>query len=205
MSRFPLASLLLAALMLLLMVLPSGVQELLYFNSRHLQQGMPTGLVTGHWIHADGEHLWWNLGAFLILAPLVEMHSRGLLFRGLIMGTLCVDLLLLAPWTELQRYCGLSGVLNTLFGIALCLCWQRTRSPMVPAVAVFGAIKIALEITSGQAVFTEISWPPFALAHLAGILGAPLAIWWSSLPGGERKSAITAAARSHHGDLVTGK
>jgi hypothetical protein len=177
MMRLPVVSLLLAVLMILLMSLSSPVQELLYFNRDHLWQGWPAGLLSSHWIHADSKHLGWNLGALLLLAPLIEMRSRTLLVWSIAIGMVCVDLLLLSPWTGLQRYCGLSGVLNTLLGVALFLFWQRTRSPAVFVLALAALIKIAQEVISGQALFTNISWPPFALAHLAGIAGTPLAIW----------------------------
>ena len=189
MKRLPIISLMLAAVSLLLMMLLPAAHELLYFDSRHLQQGMPIGLVTAHWIHVDFDHLLWNVGALLLLAALIEQHSRSLLVLSLAAGMVCVDLLLLSPWSVLQRYCGLSGVLNTLLGTLLYLYWRDTRSPVVMVIAFLAVIKIALEVRSGQALFTNTSWPPFAMAHLAGMLGTPLAIWWeeSSWGSGHRR------------------
>lgn len=201
--HWPLLSLALGALAASLMLLSPAAQALLYFDVMSLKQGLPLGLVTAHWVHADGVHLAWNLVALCALGAIIEAHSRALLVRSLIAGTLCVDLLLLSPLSDLQRYCGLSGVLNTLFGVVLILYWQRSRSPTVIIVACLGAIKIALEIHTGQAVFTQVSWPPFAPAHLAGLVGAPVAVCctrerrtrWPRLP----------PPRSEHGDLVPGE
>jgi rhomboid family GlyGly-CTERM serine protease len=205
MTRIPLLSLLLGAVTLLLMASPPAIHELLYFDTRQLQQGMPLGIITAHWIHADGEHLAWNLGALLLIAPLIEMHSRTLLWSSLLAGTVCVDLLLISPWSDLQRYCGLSGVLNTLFGTLLYLYWRRTRSPVVVIVSFLAVVKIALEVISGQALFTDFGWPPFAIAHLAGILATPLAIWCACHLKSRQCRMATTAARSVHGDLVTGE
>ena len=96
MKRLPIISLMLAAVSLLLMMLLPAAHELLYFDSRHLQQGMPIGLVTAHWIHVDFDHLLWNVGALLLLAALIEQQSRSLLVLSLAAGMVCVDLLHIA-------------------------------------------------------------------------------------------------------------
>ena len=192
MKRIPIVSLLLAVISLLLMTLSQEWHELLYFDTEQLQHGMPFGLVTAHWIHVDSQHLAWNVGALLFIAAGIEWHSRGLLLSSIVIGMVCVDLLLLSPLSDLQRYCGLSGVLNTLFGSLLYLYWRQTRSPFILIIACLALIKIALEVRSGQALLTDISWPPFAMAHLAGILGTPLAIWWeeSSWGSGHRQARL---------------
>ncbi len=174
MTRIPLLSLCLTAASCLLMLLPPELHALLYFDRQQLAAGHPLGLVTGHWIHADWQHLAWNAAALLILAGAIERHSRRLLVASIAAGTLAVDALLLSPFCELVRYCGLSGLLNTLLGVALYLLWRETRSPVVPLVGAAALAKIALELQSGQSVFTDISWPPFAAAHLAGMTGAAL-------------------------------
>lgn len=170
-------------------LLPQATQGLLVFDTAELARGNPLGLVTGHWIHADGEHLLWNAGALLVLGGMIEQHSRRLLLGGLAAGTIAVDALLLAPWVELQRYCGLSGVLNTLLVILLVGLWQRQRSPLLPLVGVLSLAKIALEMSSGNALFSHTAWPPFAAAHLAGVLGAGLVLLYRvrvGTPSGQR-------------------
>ncbi len=177
-ARLPLLSLALGVAACLLMALPPALREQLYFDRSLLFGGNPAGLVTGHWLHAGLEHLAWNVTALVVLAAMLEQYSRRLLVGGLCVGMLAVDLLLLSPWCELQRYCGLSGLLNTLLGLVLYLQWRDTRSPMVLFIALACLAKIALEVLSGQSLFTEIDWPPFAAAHLAGITGAALMVAW---------------------------
>jgi rhomboid family GlyGly-CTERM serine protease len=175
-GRLPLVSMALCALACLLMLLPPAVHERLYFDHRLLRGGDVVGLVSGHWIHADGGHLAWNVAALSILAAVIERHSRRLLLHSLAVGTACVDLLLLSPLSAIQRYCGLSGLLNTLLGVALYLCWRETRSAMVPLMGAACLAKIALESLTGHSLFTDISWPPFPAAHLAGMAGAALVL-----------------------------
>lgn len=178
MKRFPLVTLALCALACLLMLLPPALHQRLYFDHRLLREGDFLGLVTGHWIHADSGHLAWNVAALSILAAVIERRSRRLLLGSLVVGTVCVDLLLLSPVSDIQRYCGLSGVLNTLTGVALFMCWRETRSAVVPLLGAACLAKIALESHTGHSLFTDITWPPFAPAHLAGMAGAALLPGW---------------------------
>lgn len=173
----PIVTLLLCCTSYVLFLLPAPAQTLLYFDTDQLLAGNSIGLITGHWMHADSEHLWWNLAAFLVLGAILEGRSRRLLLWAITVGIFCVDLLLLSTYSELQRYCGLSGLLNTLLGTVLFIYWRETGSALIVMTGALSLGKIALELVSGQSIFTDTSWPPFAAAHLAGILGAPLALW----------------------------
>ena len=203
MTRIPIITLLLCCLAGGLMLLPPDAHNALYFNHDSLYSGRFLGLVTGHWMHADLQHLAWNVSALAILGALIEARSRTLLLWSILVGMLSVDLLLLSPFSELQRYCGLSGLLNTLLGVALYLLWRETRSAMVALTALLCMGKIALEMYSGQSIFTHLTWPPFAIAHLAGILGTPLAV----LPVARLRreySQLNNNKGTHHEHLVSG-
>ena len=143
----------------------------------HLEPSQWWRLLSAHWTHVDGEHLAWNLAALVLLAALIERVSRTLLLWTLALGVLSVDLLLLSPLCSLDRYCGLSGVLNGLLAVTLGLIWQRGRSPWLIVAGLLCAAKIALELALGEALFTGVAWPPYAAAHLAGALAAPVALW----------------------------
>lgn len=203
MNRMPLFTLLLCSLAGSLMFLPSAAHEVLYFDYRILSAGNWLGLISGHWVHADASHLLWNVSALAVLAGLIEARSRRLLAWSILVGMVSVDLLLLSPLSDLQRYCGLSGLLNTLLGVVLYLVWRKTRSRIVITVGLACLAKIALEIYFGQSVFTDITWPPFAMAHLAGMLGAPLAVAFGDRIRSEH-STLKNKKRTHHGHLVSG-
>ena len=180
MKQIPFITLLLALLAGALMLLPAAQKAHLYVDLDAIEQGHFLGLLSGHWMHADFEHLVWNVAAFAILGSLLERHSRTLLLSSLAIGTLAIDVLLLSPLSDIQRYCGLSGVLNTLLGVALYLNWRQTRSALVVMIGFLSILKILIELGSGQSVFTDISWPPFPLAHLAGLLATPVVIIWAN-------------------------
>lgn len=185
-----------------LMLLPADVHQLLYLDFQQLSLSSPAGLVTGHWIHADAQHLLWNVAGLGVLAAIIEARSRAVLLWSIVAGMVSVDLLLVSPFSDLQRYCGLSGLLNTLLGVAIWIKWQDTRSPWVVALAMAAVLKIGFELYSGKSVFTDISWPPYAAAHLAGLLGAALAIGLSGLAN--TKLFLTDnIKRSGDGNLVT--
>ncbi len=176
MKQLPYLTFSLTVLSIVLMLLPETWHTKLYFDRQLLANGHVWGLLSGHWLHAGTQHLLWNAPAFALLASLIELRSRWLLVASLLVGTVSVDLLLLSPLVEIQRYCGLSGILNTLLGVALCLVWRETRSAVVLVIAVLSTLKIVIEINSGHSIFTDINWPPFPLAHLAGLLGTPVAM-----------------------------
>jgi rhomboid family GlyGly-CTERM serine protease len=127
-------------------------------------------LVSAHWIHSDAGHLAWNVGALLLLGSIVEAGGRRLLPLGLLAGTVAVDLLLWWGVPEMSRYCGLSGVLNTLLVIALWTAWRRSNHWIPWAVGVASLLKIVAESSSGQALLTQTAWAGFPMAHLAGWL-----------------------------------
>jgi rhomboid family GlyGly-CTERM serine protease len=180
-KQIPIVTPLLALLAGALMFLPASQKTLLFLDLGGISEGHLLGFISGHWMHADPGHLLWNVAAFAILGALIERHSRALLFCSLAIGTLCVDLLLLSPFSDIQRYCGLSGVLNTLLGVSLYLSWRRTRSGLVILVGLLSIMKIVIEIRYGHSLFTDISWPPFPLAHLVGLLATPVAILFFQL------------------------
>lgn len=203
MMRIPTLTLLFCSLAGGLMLLPPAAHTALYFNFDELMAGRWPGLISGHWMHADWPHFVWNVSAFALLGTMIEARSRTLLLCSILVGMLSVDLLLLSPFSELQRYCGLSGLLNTLLGVALYQFWRETRSALVTLTALLCMGKIALEMHSGQSVFTDISWPPFAEAHLAGILGTPLALMLGAVAR-QGYSQPNNNKGAHHEHLVTG-
>jgi membrane associated rhomboid family serine protease len=185
MIQWPAITALLSTAAACLALLPPTLREALYFDYQRLIAGNGVGLVSGHWLHVDTGHMVWNVLALAILGALIESQSRRLLLWSLVLGTASVDLLLLSPLSDLVRYCGLSGLLNTLMGVVLFLLWNGTRSLMVPAIGLLWVIKTGVELQSGQSLLTAISWPPYAPAHLAGMVAAPLALLLGHRRGGD--------------------
>ncbi len=144
---------------------------LIYLDRMAVWQGDMLRLLSGHLMHTDLQHWALNTGVFAILGAIIEQRSRGLLLVGLVAGMCAVDLWLVSPWASIQVYCGLSGVLNTLFVLAAGVVWERNPHGLIPALLIGAGIKIVVELVSGVAVLSATLWPPYPPAHLAGFLG----------------------------------
>lgn len=156
-------------------------RSLLYFSADHIMAGETWRALSGHLVHADPAHLFWNGLGLAVLGGVIERQSRELWWASLAVGVLAVDILLFMPFARLDYYCGLSGVLNTFLIIALWLEWLSTRSRIVIAVSVACLAKVMIEVALDSSVLTQISWPPFPWAHVAGMSGGLLLIgFWSA-------------------------
>lgn len=148
-----------------------------YFSSADIAQGEIWRLLTGHFSHADPEHLLWNGLGFMVLGVMIERRSVAALWISLGAGIVAVDILLLSPFSQLKYYCGLSGMLNSLLVVVLWLEWQASRSYWVAVVALGCVLKVVIEIYLETSIVTNISWPPYAWSHAAGLLGGLLAVY----------------------------
>jgi membrane associated rhomboid family serine protease len=106
-----------------------------------------------------------------------------------------VSTLLLSPFSQLDYYCGLSGVLNTLLLAALWYEWRRTRSWLIIVITLGAVIKTLIEVSSGEALLTHIDWPPYAWSHVAGLIGGILLVlirrkYKRLLPDGREQAAV---------------
>jgi len=149
---------------------------LLYFSAADIARGEIWRIVTGHFMHADLQHLMWNGLGLAVLGTLIEQRSRNVLWVALGVGIVSVSALLLSPFPQLEYYCGLSGVLNTLLLVALWLEWRFTRSWLVIVITGGSILKVVIEVSQGTSIMTHISWPPYAWSHVAGLIGGFLII-----------------------------
>ena len=152
----------------------------LYFSSADIWKGEVWRIVSGHFIHADLQHLLWNCLGLAVLGSLLEYRSRQLLLASSGAGILFVSALLLTPFSQLDYYCGLSGVLNTLLLVALWVQWKLTRSWWIIILAFGSIVKVLVEVSQGISLVTHISWPPYAWSHVAGLSGGLFIIWIQS-------------------------
>ncbi len=170
--RPPWLTLAAAALAAALYAAAGPAPEALLFDRGAIAAGEVWRLLTGHFVHADLAHLGWNLAALLPLGILLELKAgcRGWAWAGLfLIGVLAVDAWLLAAEPDLAVYCGLSGVLNALFGALALLLW-RQRGQLLFLVAVLCDLaKIVLEAAEGGALLPTSSWASVPGAHLAGL------------------------------------
>ena len=152
----------------------------LYFSAADIFQGEAWRLVSGHFMHADLQHLLWNCLGLAVLGTLLEYRSRRVFLASLGTGVIFVSALLLMPFSRLDYYCGLSGVLNTLLLVTLWFEWRMTRSWMIVLIACGCIAKVLIELSQGISIVTHISWPPYAWSHVAGLSGGFVLIWIQS-------------------------
>jgi rhomboid family GlyGly-CTERM serine protease len=160
--------------------LAGPASELLVLDRQAIVDGELWRLITGHWVHSDGEHLAWNVAGLLVLGWLFEPLLRTRLLAVLLAGTVGVDLAVWYALPDLERYCGLSGLLNTLLAAGLCLMWKTTRAPLVILTGAGAVVKIAVETLSATALFTHSTWPSVPPIHAIGFAAGIL--WWMAFP-----------------------
>jgi rhomboid family GlyGly-CTERM serine protease len=165
--RFPILTVGAVLLTTVMMAIPQR-HGLFYFELSSVISGEWWRLLSGHLIHSDWQHWFWNVAALAVLGSYLEKQSKYLWIMGMLVGIASVNLLLLSGFSQVTRYCGLSGVLNTLLVLALFLYWREMRSGWVIVAVLICLIKLTLELFSGTSLLTHISWPPFPVAHLVG-------------------------------------
>jgi len=139
-------------------------------NQARVAQGEWGRLVTGHPVHSDAEHLFWDVAALVLIGWMLDRRNPRALMRGLLAGAAAVNAWLWLGLPQLERHCGLSGVLNTLIVLLVAQLWRETRQPWVVILAVVLLVKPIAELHSGRALLTHTAWPSLPSAHLAGLL-----------------------------------
>ena len=152
-------------------------KTLFYFSAADINRGEAWRLLSGHLMHADGQHLLWNCLGLAVLGTIIEKHSRMTLWTALGAGIVSVNVLLLTPFAQLDYYCGLSGVLNTLLLVALWLEWRASRSWLIIVIGCGSVAKVLVEVSLSASIVTHISWPPYAWSHVAGMTGGLMVIF----------------------------
>ena len=172
----PWRTLLLVLLSLAAWLLPGAAPELWVFDRMAVLDGEYWRLLTAHWVHSDPEHAIWNIGALSLMGLMFERQLGGRLPLALVAGMVGVDIWLWWLQPELVYYCGLSGILNSLLAVALLRLLSSTPHPVVWLTAIGCLLKVALELQTGQALFTSSAWESVPGAHAAG-LASGLLLW----------------------------
>jgi rhomboid family GlyGly-CTERM serine protease len=127
-------------------------------------------LLTGHWVHSDASHAGWDISMMLLFGVLFEARLQWRLPLVLLLASCAVDAWLWWGVPDLRFYCGLSGILNGVLIVGLLEWWRETRHPLMLLTIAASALKIVIEIHSGQALLTQTAWPSLPTAHAAGFL-----------------------------------
>lgn len=176
----PWATILAAALAVVVYFLPTGSETLVY-DRRLVDQGEWWRVLTCHWVHFTPSHLGWNLAVLLpagIWAERVAPVRSRLLY---LVAAVLIGGVLHFFEPMLMRYGGLSGIAAGLVAFLAIVQLRQGASDRWFWRAVLGllALKIVVEVLLGSpllARFPDPSMRSVALAHLAGVVAALLTL-----------------------------
>ncbi len=170
--RLPWFTLLLAGAAVVIYAIAGPAPAGLLFDRAALARGEVWRLLTAHLVHSDRAHLAWNLAALVPLGALLELRAgcRGWRYLGVLaIGAFAVDAWLWWLEPDLALYCGLSGILNSLFAALAVTLWRETRHPAFLLALAGNLVKIAVEAANGAALLPTTIWASVPGAHLAGL------------------------------------
>ncbi len=154
-------------------VLFGGAAEGLIYVRTAIAGGEVWRLLTAHLTHIDAAHLFWNVGAFALMGWMLETQFKlpALRHAGLLLTAAAgVNTWLWFGELHLERYAGLSAILNAQFIVLVAMTWRETRHPIAVLAGLGGIGKVCAEIALGASLLTAPSWPPLPEAHATGLL-----------------------------------
>lgn len=181
-----------------LFLLPETIFEALLFDRQAIFSGELWRLLSGHLLHGDNNHLSLNLLAFLILSTIIEHSSPKQYWSTLLFSMTGVAVGLLLWSTELNYYCGLSGVLNSLLMIVLVDRWRMTANPLFIVIGIGAGIKVLIEMQTANAIFSNTSLMVVPESHLLGLVSGIVFVILSN----QQSSSIRLQASQFNNELV---
>lgn len=175
--RLPCASLFLSAAAVLVFVLPYATTWLQY-DRLAIAAGEIWRLVSSHWTHVSGDHLFWDVLTFLVLGTLCERMSRMRFWACVLGSTVLIPVALWITIPQLETYRGLSGIDSALYVLlAVMLLKDEVRDRrwgwVMALSGVFLAFigKVGYEMATGGTIFVDSGashMVPVPLAHCIG-------------------------------------
>ncbi|WP_275099374.1 rhombosortase [Sedimenticola hydrogenitrophicus] len=155
-----------------LYLLAGPAPEALVYGREEILQGDWWRLLSGHLVHSDVPHALWDILALGLSASILERRDRKRLCRAMLFSLLFLDAWLWWGVTDLDYYCGLSGVLNTLLTLVFWQLWRDNPHPLIVVAGLGYMGKLVVETVLDQALFTSTAWPGLPGIHMAGVTAA---------------------------------
>jgi rhomboid family GlyGly-CTERM serine protease len=135
-------------------------------------------LLSGHWTHVSGDHLFWDVLLFIVLGGLCEQENRQEFLVCVVGAALLIPLALWVALPALQTYRGLSGIDSALFALLavtrLRQAWQEQHHGWLGVLAIVWLAfvgKVSYETVTGGTLFVNsqvVHLLPVPLAHGVG-------------------------------------
>lgn len=178
-TRLPIATLMMV-LLAVAMHFVTGAAEWLQYDRVALARGEFWRLVTCHFAHWSGDHLFWDVLAFGALGWLCERDGKQSFLACVGLAALLIPLTVWVALPQMATYRGLSGIDSALFALlaarAVCrAAGDKDWSAFAVVTLVSGgfAAKIGFELCTGSTLFVDSATAgltPVPLAHVIGTL-----------------------------------
>jgi rhomboid family GlyGly-CTERM serine protease len=159
-----------------------GCAEWLQYNRDAIARLELWRLLTSHFTHWSGDHLFWDALAFAVLGWLCERNGLGSFLRCVGVSAFLIPLTLWFALPQMTTYRGLSGIDSALFALLAtrvvreAACEKNGLKLGVAGIVSVGfAAKVAFELSTGTTLFVDTAARgliPVPLAHvIGGIVG----------------------------------
>lgn len=172
--RAPWLTIILSLIMVGLYFLGTKTFDLFLFDKAAILNGETWRFLTGHFVHCNMEHLFWDMAAFVIIGSVIELNNPKHLIPSFLVSCCFVSTWLFIGEPNLTTYCGLSGALNGMLVLAAILQWKATKEKMCLFVLLSTALKIVFEFLNHQTIFTGLAAQAVPSSHAAGFLAGIL-------------------------------
>lgn len=157
--------------------------ELFEYYTKTMPLDQPLQLIGCHLLHWSADHLFWDLGMFVVLGAICERISRQALLGLLLISALVIPPVVGICYPEIETYRGLSGLDTALFGLAtFALGLRRLKDGDREGFYIYLGLvvgmfcKIGHELVVGNTIFVQSSnFAPVPIAHVAGAFTGILA------------------------------
>ena len=163
-------------LFLITLVLLQSNMALFVFDRDAIGQGEWWRLLTAHFIHSSASHALWDVLAFTGITFWLSQYSIQQMLMSVFLGIVAVDILLLSPFSSMDYYCGLSGI---LFSPLLLVChhfFQEKRNVVGLLPMAVLCTKLVWEVCVQHTLFVDTAWQAYPAAHLAGLMGGLICV-----------------------------
>lgn len=142
-------------------------------------------LLTCHWMHWTGEHLFWDLGMFVLLCGLCEKINRRRMAMTLLTASIAIPIAVGMWHPEVVSYRGLSGLDTALFGMAVVsFGLAKMRESDRWGMALYFGLLVAMigktihELNFGTLFVESSNFVPVPVAHVVGaVIGVSFGVW----------------------------
>jgi len=166
----------------LILAFVAGATVLCEYDRATILDGQWWRVITGHFVHWNYDHLFWDLLMFVVLGVFTERRDRVSFVVTTVVAALAISAGLWWGTPQLTTYRGLSGIDSALFALAAVQLWRGTpRSAwatrtLIVSGGVGFVLKVAFEIISGQTLFVNAEAAAFVPLPLVHAIGAAVGV-----------------------------